>query len=98
MREFGQLELRRALALDPRLEGLDGDARGDLASLGAAHPVGDDEQGCAREQRILVGAALAAGVGAGVLLGDAQHSADLEGEFAVADAHAVTRVQRSRGL
>ena len=57
----------------PRLEGLDGDARGDLAGLRAAHAVGDHEQRRAREQRVLVGAPLAPGVGARVLLGDAQH-------------------------
>ncbi len=56
-----------------RLEGLDRDPRGDLAGLRAAHAVGDDEQRRAREQRVLVGAPLAPGVGAGVLLGDAQH-------------------------
>ncbi len=56
-----------------RLEDLDGDPRGDLAGLRAAHPVGDDEQRRASEQRVLVGAALAPGVAAGVLLGHAQH-------------------------
>ena len=55
------------------LEGVDRDLRGDLAGLRAAHPVGDDEQRRARQQRVLVGAPLATGVGAGVLLGDAQH-------------------------
>ena len=57
----------------PFAEGLDGDLRGDLAGLGAAHPVGHDEQRRTGQQRVLVGAALAAGVGRGVLLGYAQH-------------------------
>ena len=46
-----------------RLEGLDGDARGDLAGLGATHPVGDHEQRRAGERAVLVVAALAAGIG-----------------------------------
>ena len=88
-----------AASCEARLEGLDGDPRGDLAGLGAAHAVGDHEQRRAREQRVLVGAPLAPGVGPGVLLGHAQHqSVDLEREFAVADAHAVARVQRPRRL
>ena len=56
---------------EPRLEGLDRDPRGDLAGLGPAHPVGHHEQGSAGEQRVLVGAPLAAGVGAGVVVVDA---------------------------
>ena len=46
------------------LEDLDRRPRRDLAGLRAAHPVGDDEQRRAREVAVLVGAALAAGVGA----------------------------------
>ena len=38
--------------------------RGDLARLGAAHSVGDDEDRGAHEKGILVGAALAPHVGA----------------------------------
>ena len=56
-----------------RLKRLDGDPRGHLAGLRAAHPVGDHEQRRAREQRVLVGAPLAPGVAAGVLLCDAEH-------------------------
>ena len=55
------------------LEGLHGDPGRDLAGLRSAHAVGDDEQRRSREQRVLVGATLSSGVGAGVLLGDAQH-------------------------
>ena len=58
---------------EPVLEGLHRDPRGDLSGLRAAHPVGDDEQRRAREQRVLVRAPLAPRVGARVLLGDAQH-------------------------
>jgi hypothetical protein len=72
-RERGELQLRVRRVRKPRLEGLDRDPRGDLAGLRPAHAVGDDEQRRAREQRVLVGAPLAPGVGAGVLLGDAQH-------------------------
>ena len=57
----------------PGSKDLDRDLRGDLAGLRAAHAVGDDEQRRAGEQRVLVGAPLAPGVGAGVLLGHAQH-------------------------
>ncbi len=55
------------------VEGLHGDPRGDLAGLRPAHAVGDDEQRRALQQRVLVGAPLAAGVGGGVVLCDAQH-------------------------
>src|SRR6202041_3489781 len=51
------------------VEGLDRDPRGDLAGLRAAHAVRDDEQRRARQQRVLVRAALQAGVGPGVVLG-----------------------------
>ena len=47
--------------------------RGDLAGLRAAHPVGHREQRRARVEGVLVAPALAAGVGALEVLGDAQH-------------------------
>ena len=55
------------------VEGLGGGFRGDLAGLGAAHPVGDDEDRRTDEERVLVGAALAAGVGPERLVLDPQH-------------------------
>ena len=55
------------------VEGVGGGFRGDLAGLGAAHAVGDDEDRRADEERVLVGAALAAGVGAERLVVDPQH-------------------------
>ena len=72
-RERGELELGLRGIGQAGLEGLDRDPRGDLAGLRAAHAVGNHEQRRAREQRVLVGAPLAPGVGPGVLLGDAQH-------------------------
>jgi hypothetical protein len=69
----------------PLLEHLHREPRGYLARLRAAHPVGDDEQRRARQQRVLVGTSLTAGVGGGVLLGDAEHQAVL---LAVAHASA----------
>ncbi len=47
----------------PLRERIDGDPRGDLAGLRAAHPVGHDEQRRAGERGILVAPALASGVG-----------------------------------
>ena len=55
------------------VEGLDGHLGRDLARLRAAHAVGDREQRRARVERVLVGPALAPGVGAVELLGDAEH-------------------------
>ena len=64
---------RPAAVRQPLLEDLDGQVRGDLAGLGAAHPVGHREQRRARVEGVLVAPALAAGVGALEVLGDAQH-------------------------
>ncbi len=61
------------VVLQAGVEGLDRDPRGHLTRLRAAHAVGDDEQGRAGEQRVLVGAPLQTGVGPRVLLGYAQH-------------------------
>ena len=55
------------------LEGLDGDPRGDLAGLRAAHAVGDHEQRGAGKRAVLVVAALAAGIGLAGDLGGAEH-------------------------
>ena len=55
-------------------ERLGREARGDLAGLRAAHPVGDDEQRRAHEEAVLVRSPLAAGVGLLEVLGDAQHA------------------------
>jgi hypothetical protein len=55
------------------VEGVGGRFRGDLARLGAAHPVGDNEDRRAHEVGVLVGAALAARVRAERLVDDAQH-------------------------
>ena len=55
------------------VEGVGGRLRGDLPRLGAAHAVGDDEDRRADEERVLVLAALATGVGAEGLVVDAQH-------------------------
>ena len=55
------------------LERFGRDSRGDLAGLRATHTVGDNEQWCAGEVRVLVCGPLPAGVGAKRLLGDAQH-------------------------
>jgi hypothetical protein len=55
------------------LERLDRSARRDLARLRPAHPVRDCEQRRAREVRVLVALALAAGVGALCVFGNSQH-------------------------
>jgi len=55
------------------VERLGGDPRGHLARLCAAHPVGDHEHRRSHVVGVLVGPALAAGVGAVCLLGDPQH-------------------------
>ncbi len=73
VRARGEAALGVGRVVEAVLEGLDREPRGDLARLRAAHAVGHHEQRRAREHRVLVGAALAAGVGAHVLLGDAQH-------------------------
>ena len=57
------------------VERLGGRLGGDLTRLSAAHPVGDDEDVAAGEERVLVGVALAAGVGAVRLLLDPQRQA-----------------------
>ena len=73
------------------VEGLGGRLRGHLAGLRAAHAVGDDEDRRADEEGVLVGAALAAGVGAESLVVDPQHQPPpgLEPELGVADPHHV---------
>ena len=58
------------------VEGLHRDLRRHLAGLRAAHAVGDHEQRRARQQRVLVGAPLQAGVGARVMFGHAEHRYD----------------------
>ncbi len=68
---LGQDPLRRRRGQLP-VEGLGGGFGGDLAGLGAAHPVGDDEDRRAQEERVLVGVALAPGVGAKGLVVDPQ--------------------------
>ena len=61
------------------LEGLDRGHRGDLAGLGSAHPVRDHEQRRAGQERVLVGLALATGIGSLGMLRDAdQLSVHLE--------------------
>ena len=55
------------------VEGVGRGPRGDLPRLGAAHPVGDDEDRGTDEERVLVGAPLAAGVGAECLVVDPEH-------------------------
>ena len=69
------------------VEGVGGGFRGDLARLRAAHAVGDDEDRRAHEEGVLVGAALAPGVGAEGLVVDPQHDLPrgLEPELGVAD-------------
>ena len=70
------LRARRSDVAETALERLDGDLRRDLARLRAAHPVRDDEHGRAREVRVLVRAASAAGVRVGEVTGrGAQHHA-----------------------
>ena len=64
---------RVAPVRQPALELAHGQLRGDLAGLGPAHPVGDDEQGRADEVVVLVALALAAEVGVLEVVGDAQH-------------------------
>ena len=72
------------------VEGLGGGLGGDLAGLGAAHPVGDDEERRADEERVLVGVALAAGVGAeGLVVDRSIMLRRLEPELGVADLHRV---------
>ena len=55
------------------VEGVGGGFGGDLARLGAAHAVGDDEDRRPHEEGVLVGVALAPGVGAEGLIVDPQH-------------------------
>ena len=55
------------------VEGVGGRFGGDLARLGAAHPVGDDEDRRPHEEGVLVGVALAPRVGAEGLVVDPQH-------------------------
>ena len=84
MRELVDLSIRgldrlaqeplRALVREVAVERVGRGPRGDLAGLGAAHPVGDDEDRGADEERVLVGAPLAAGVGAERLVVDPEHS------------------------
>ena len=50
-----------------------GQLRGDLAGLGTPHSVGHDEDRRTLEMRVLVGRTLVPGVGAGDVLGDADH-------------------------
>ena len=50
----GEPLLGAAVVRQALLERLDGDPRGDLAGLGAAHPVGDDEHRRAGERGVLV--------------------------------------------
>src|SRR6185436_8432535 len=64
----------RGAAGEVAVEGLGRCLRGDLARLGAAHAVGDDEDRRTNEERVLVLAALAAGVGAEGLVLDPEHS------------------------
>jgi hypothetical protein len=64
--------LRRA-ARQVAVEGVGRSLRCDLPRLGPAHAVGDDEDRRAHEVGILVGAALAAGVGSESLVVYAQH-------------------------
>jgi hypothetical protein len=52
---------------------LDGKRRGDLAGLGAAHPVGDHEQRHPHVRAVLVVASLATGVGLPYAVGGAEH-------------------------
>ena len=93
LRTLRQSALRRGGIAEALLEGVDRDLRGHLPGLRAAHPVGDDEQRRARQQRVLVRAPLTTGVGGGVLLGDAQHQSTPRSEFAVADPDAIARMQ-----
>src|SRR5205823_214364 len=59
----GELLLRAPRCLEPLLERLDRDPRGDLARLRASHSVGDDEQRRLHERAVLVLAALSPRVG-----------------------------------
>ena len=93
---LGQPLLGRAVVRQPVGERLDGDLRGDLAGLRAAHPVGDDEQRRAGEGAVLV----ARGAGGPCRCGRpcrrrAARSLQV-GELAVADPDAVAVVQRLR--
>ena len=66
-------ERLRAPVGEVAVEGVGRGPRGDLAGLGATHPVGDDEDRGADEERVLVGAPLAAGVGSECLVVDPEH-------------------------
>ena len=69
---------------------------GHLAGLGAAHAVGDREEGRLQDQRVLVGAALAPDVGAARLLDDPEsHDRPLflVAVFAVADSDHVGHLE-----
>ena len=70
---LGQALLRAAGVGQPPLERLDRDPRGDLAGLGAAHPVGDHEHRRPRVRAVLVVPPLAAGVGLAGGVRRAQH-------------------------
>ena len=66
-------ERLRAPVGEVAVEGVGRGPRGDLAGLGATHPVGDDEDRRPDEERVLVGAPLAAGVGSECLVVDPEH-------------------------
>ena len=66
-------ECLRAPVGEVAVEGVGRGPRGDLARLGATHPVGDDEDRGPDEERVLVGAPLAAGVGSERLVVDPEH-------------------------
>ena len=73
--ELGEPLLGRYVARrQPPREELDRRARGDLARLRAAHPVGDDEQRHADEEVVLVGAPLSPRVALEELVGYAQQA------------------------
>ena len=68
-----QAVAHRPAVRQPAVEGLDRHLGGDLARLGAAHAVGDDEQGCAHEVVVLVALPLQAEVGTVPVISDSQH-------------------------